>query len=298
MIQSTTLADRRRKRESTDALLFLLPALLIILTFILYPGVRLFWYSLTDIKLMGKGEFIGLKNFVKILGSGSFRRSLSVSALFMVTVVFFQTALALTAAVFVNDEDPRIRICRTLFFIPVVLSFVVVGYLWKGMYNTDYGLLNEIISALGLGKQKFLDSPDQALGALIFTCIWKTWPFFMMILLAGLKDIPASLYESAEIDGAGKVRQFFSLTLPLMRRSLLFVLIITTMDSIVKVFVPVFVMTGGGPRDATDMLVHYTWRTAFRLRRFGEASAMAVILFSFVLIINLIQLKLGEKNEN
>ncbi|MBF9016554.1 MULTISPECIES: carbohydrate ABC transporter permease [unclassified Oceanispirochaeta] len=246
---------------------------------------------------MGRGEFIGLKNFIKILSSYSFRKSLSVSAIFMAAVVVFQTTLSLLAAVLVNDETPIIKMCRVLYFLPVVFSFVVVGYLWRGLYNSDYGLINEIISAIGFKKQGFLDSPDQALMSLIITCIWKTWPFFMMILLAGLKEIPPSLYESAEIDGAGKIRQFIALTLPMMKRSILFVLVITTMDSVVKVFVPVFVMTSGGPMGSTDMLVHHIWRTAFRLGKFGEASAMSVILFLFVLIINLLQLKIGENDE-
>lgn len=291
------LKERKRSQETKDAFLFLLPALIIISIFILYPGIKLFWYSLTDIKLMGSGDFIGLKNFIKIFSSYSFRKSLSVSAVFMAAVVVFQTTLSLLVAVLVNDERPSIRVCRTLYFLPVVFSFVVVGYLWRGLYSADYGLINEVISAIGFKKQDFLDSPEQALMSLIITCIWKTWPFFMMILLAGLKEISPNLYESADIDGAGKIRQFFALTLPMMKRSILFVLVITTMDSVVKVFVPVFVMTSGGPRGSTDMLVHHTWRTAFRLGKFGEASAMAVVLFLFVLMINLLQLKFGENDE-
>ncbi len=292
------ITQKYDRREIRDAFVFLAPALIIIIVFFLIPGIWLFIYSLTDVRLSRFGEFVGIQNFTRVLRSAGFLRSLTVSFQFMVIVTVLQTAIALTMAVLLNNEIRSTRFLRSFYFIPVILSFVVVGYIWRGLYNNNYGLINEVFSVLGLKRQKFLDDPEQALVALIVTCIWKTWPFFMMIFISGLKEIPASIYESAYIDGAGSMRRFFSLTVPLLKRTLLFVIVVTTMDSIVKVFVPVFVMTSGGPRGATDMLVHYAWRTAFRLGQFGMASAMAVVMFTFVLVINLIQLKIGNRNEN
>ena len=298
MNQRRWTLKRYNGTEVRDALLFLLPAIAIITIFVAWPGAKLFYFSLTDLKLMGQGKFVGLNNFTKILGSSSFLGSVSATLQFMVVVVILQTALALGSAIILNHETQGIRTIRSILFVPVVLSFVVVGYIWRGMYNADYGLVNGLLSSLGLPKQGFLDDGSQALGSLIFACIWKTWPFFMMIFIAGLKDIPISIHESALIDGAGPFRRFVSLTLPMLKRTLLFVVVITTMDSVVKVFVPVYVMTSGGPMGSTDMLVHRTWRTAFRLGKFGEASAMAVLLFLFVLLINLIQLKVGERSDD
>lgn len=283
--------------ENLDAYLFLLPAISIIFVFAILPGLKLFIYSLSDLKLMSTGSYIGLDNFIKIFKSSGFRSSIFVSIQFMIIVVFLQTSLALIIAVLANKETRVMRALRSFYFIPVILTFVVVCYLWKGLYNGNYGLLNEIIAALGGNHQKFLDDPDQALVSLIIVCIWKSWPFSMIIIIAGLKNIPTSIYESARIDGAGSFRQFISLTIPMLRRTLLFIVVITTMDSVVKVFIPVFVMTSGGPMGTTDMMVHYIWRTAFRLGKFGEASAMAVILFFFVLTINLLQLKFGDQND-
>lgn len=283
--------------ETLDAYLFLLPAISIIFVFAILPGVKLFIYSLSDLKLMSTGSYIGLDNFIKIFKSSGFRSSISVSIQFMIIVVFLQTSLALIIAVLANKETRVMRALRSFYFIPVILTFVVVSYLWKGLYNVNYGLLNEIIAAFGGKHLYFLDDPDQALVSIIIVCIWKSWPFSMIIIIAGLKNIPTSIYESARIDGAGSFRQFISLTIPMLRRTLLFIVVITTMDSVVKVFIPVFVMTSGGPRGSTDMMVHYIWRTAFRLGKFGEASAMAVILFFFVLTINLLQLKFGEQND-
>jgi ABC-type sugar transport system permease subunit len=215
----------------------------------------------------------------------------------MVWVVVFQTGIAFLASLLVNGENRATAVLRTLYFIPVIISFVVVGYLWKGLFNHDFGLINAILSTLGIRKQGFLSDPEQALASLTIASVWKSWPYFMMIFLAGLKEIPPELYESARIDGAGWGRQLVSLTIPLLKRTTLFVLVITTVDSVVKVFTPVFVMTSGGPRGETDMMVHYAWRMAFRMGNLGYASAITVFIFLFLAAVSLIQMKIGEKNE-
>jgi len=215
----------------------------------------------------------------------------------MVMVVVIQTILAFIAALIVQEGKRLSNFLRTIFFIPVIISFVVVGYLWQGIYNHDYGLINSFLSLIHIKRQGFLNDPSMALYALTATCIWKSWPYFMMIFLAGLQEIPKELYESAMLDGAGELRRLYSITIPMLRRTILFILLITTMDSVVKVFTPVFVMTSGGPRSETDLLVHYAWRMAFRLGDVGYASSIMVFVFVFLMIVSFVQLKIGERNE-
>jgi ABC-type sugar transport system permease subunit len=288
---------QKKQKETADGILFILPATVIIGVFVLFPTLRLVYLSLCRANLMGRTSFQGINNYLGMFGSHDFWLSFRVTLKFMVWVVIFQTGIAFLASLLVNSEGRATAVLRTVYFIPVIISFVVVGYLWKGLFNHDFGLINAVLSTLGIRKQGFLSDPTQALASLTIASVWKSWPYFMMIFLAGLKEIPGELYESARIDGAGWGRQLVSLTIPLLRRTTLFVLVITTMDSVVKVFTPVFVMTSGGPRGETDMIVHYAWRMAFRMGNLGQASAITIFIFLFLAIVSLVQMKIGEKDE-
>ncbi len=289
------LAARGARRFG--AYLYLAPALAVIGVFVIYPTANLFYLSLCKASIMGRTRFIGLGNFSSLFSSSDFLSSLRTTAIFMVAVVVIQTLVALIVAILVEQESRSMGLMRTIFFLPVVLPFVVAAFLWKFLYNPDFGLFGAVLSWLGLPRQGFLAEPSQALPSLIAACIWKSWAFFMMIFVAGLKEIPKELHECAFLEGAGPWQRARYVTLPLLRRTILFVVIVTTMDSVAKVFTPVFVMTGGGPRGATELLVYLVWRTAFRLGDIGYASAMAVFMFLFVLAVNLVQLKLGRQSD-
>jgi len=277
--------------------LFVAPALIVIGVFVLYPVFNLFYLSLCKANILGRTKFIGLDNFISMLTSLDFANSLRATIVFMVVVVVVQTALALLVALLVESESRTMGVLRTLYFIPVVIPFVVASFLWKFIYDPDVGLINSVFQALHLPRTGFLADPSQALGSLIAACVWKAWAFFTMIFLSGLKEIPRELYESAAIEGARPIQRIWFVTLPLLRRVLLFVIVVTTMDSVARVFTPVFVMTQGGPRGVTDLLVYYDWRTAFRVGDIGFASAVAVFMFVFVLIINLVQLGIGRERD-
>jgi len=287
----------RRRGWIATPYVFLAPALVIIFVFIIYPGVNMIYLSLCRASIMGKIAFTGMDNYVTLFTSSDFYSSLTASITFMIVVVVAQTSIALAVALIVQSERKGMGALRTLFFIPVVLSFVVVAFLWKFLYNPDFGLINALFGALSIARQGFLSDPNQALGSMIVACIWKSFAFFMMIFIAGLKEIPNELYEAAHLDGAKPAQRLRFITLPLLRRTILFVVVITTMDSFIKVFTPVFVMTDGGPRGRTDLLVYFIWRTAFRLGDIGYASAVAMLMFVFVLVINLVQLKIGEVHD-
>ena len=289
------MSDRRLAR--LQPYLFIAPALLVIGLFVLYPVFNLFYLSLCKANILGRTHFIGLDNFLALLTSLDFANSVRATAVFMVVVVIAQTALALGVALLVESETRAIGAVRTIFFIPVVIPFVVASFLWKFIYDPDVGLINSVLQWLHLPRTGFLATPSQALGSLILTCIWKAWAFFTMIFLSGLKEIPQELYECAAIEGARATQRVRYVTLPLLRRVLLFVIVVTTMDAVARVFTPVFVMTQGGPRGVTDLLVYYDWRTAFRVGDIGFASAVAVFMFVFVLLINLLQLRLGRERD-
>ncbi|HET6449745.1 MAG TPA: sugar ABC transporter permease [Spirochaetia bacterium] len=277
--------------------LFIAPALLVIGLFVLYPVIDLFYLSLCKANILGRTRFLGLDNFAALLTSLDFANSLRATVVFMAVVVVVQTALALVVALLVESESRFMGTLRTIYFLPVVIPFVVASFLWKFIYDPDVGLINSVLQFLHLPRTGFLANPSQALGSLIAACVWKAWAFFTMIFLSGLKEIPRELYECAAIEGARPVQRIRWVTLPLLRRVLLFVIVVTTMDSVARVFTPVFVMTQGGPRGVTDLLVYYDWRTAFRVGDIGFASAVAVFMFLFVLVINLVQLRLGRERD-
>lgn len=279
------------------AYLYLAPALLVIGIFVLFPAVDLFFLSLCKASIIGRTRFIGFGNFADLIASRDFLSSLKATAIFMVSVVLAQTFIALVVAILSESESRAMGLARTVFFIPVVLPFVVTSYLWKFLYNPEFGLIGSILSWLGAPRQGFLADPSQALPSLIVSCIWKSWAFFMMIFLAGLKEIPRELYECAYLEGASSRQRVRYVTLPLLKRTILFVVVVTTMDSVAKVFTPVLVMTDGGPRSATDLLVYYIWRTAFRLGDIGYASAVSVFMFAFVLAVSLVQLRVGRERD-
>lgn len=282
-------------KEIVAAYLFMLPGLLVIGVFIVVPTISLFVESFHSGTLLGvTKDYVGLDNYLSLFKDPEFIRSCKASFMYMIGTVPIQTVLALLMAVLVNKQIKGIGVFRTIYFFPVVTSFMVVAYLWKFMFNMNFGLVNELLNFLNLQRMNFLGNTETAMASVIATSIWKSWAFFMMIYLAGLKEIPKSLYESAGIDGANGFQQFWYITLPMLKKTTLFIVMVTTMDSIVKVFVPVFAMTQGGPIGSTDILVHYVWRQAFRMNQVGYASAAAVIMFLFVLTLSILQFAIGD----
>lgn len=278
-------------KEKIAAWLFLLPALAGLLLFVYYPMIRSLITSFTQFhSLSGASTFIGFDNYVHIVKDKQFLNSISNSFYFAILVIPTQTALALALALLVKRKSKLSGIFRTVYFIPVIMAFGVASTLFKLIYNKDYGILNGILNSFGFPSVSLLTDPDNAMYGIVILCIWKTAGFFMIIFLAALNNIPANLYEAAEVDGATAIQRFVYITLPLIKRTTAFVVIITTMDAI-KVAAPIFIMTNGGPADSTTTIVFYIVQTAFQLMNLGYASAAAFILFFIVMIIAIIQMK-------
>jgi multiple sugar transport system permease protein len=262
----------------------LLPATAGLLVFTFAPLVYAFWISLHDYQLLsGQLIWTGAANYVRLLTDPAMTRALIVSGLYTAMSVVAQVSLGLCLALLVSERVRGLGFFRTAYFLPVVASFVVMATIWKFLY-AESGLFNAILLTLGLPAQPFLKSADQALPSIAALGVWKFVGFNMLVFLGGLQAIPADLYESAALDGAGAVRRFASITLPLLKRVMLFVVVMTSIESF-KLFTPVYVMTTGGPQDSTDAIVFQIFRTGFRYYELGYAAAMSFLLLAVVLVL-------------
>ena len=279
------------KQESRAAFLFILPAFILLLLFIFYPMTSAFVFSFKNYNLIGSSStFAGLSNYEKLLTDSTFLSSIWHSFYFAIIVIPVQTIVALGLALLIKGKFRGVGLFRTIYFLPVVVSFAIAATLFRFIYNKDYGMLNVILKGLGLPTFDFLSNPNISMIGIIILCIWKAMGFFMIIFLAGLNNIPDSLYEAAHVDGAGPIQRFFLITLPLLMRTTAFVVIITTMDAL-KIFVPIYITTSGGPAGSTSTVVHYIYETAFKQMNMGYATAAAFLFFILVLIISIIQLR-------
>ncbi|HTX55140.1 MAG TPA: sugar ABC transporter permease [Candidatus Baltobacteraceae bacterium] len=271
--------------------LFIAPAMVGLGLFKLYPimeGLRLSFY---DVRPIARTQvFIGLANFIELVQDPVIVKAALNTVLFNAIVTPLQVILALGLAVLVNRQGRAVRVFRSVFFMPAVISLVVASIIWKLLYAPDNGVLNGVLIAVGLPAQTFLTSQSQAMPSLIGMVVWKGVGYWMVILLAGLKDIPESVQEAAIVDGASPGRRFFAVTLPLLSPTLLFVVVADTVINFL-LFVPVYVMTQGGPSNATSLLMFEVYRNAFVYTRFGYAAAVSTALLFVIAIAVSLQMR-------
>ena len=259
--------------------------------FKLYPiveGLRLSFYEVRPIARTQ--EFIGLANFLELIRDPVILRATWNTLLFNLAVTPTQIGLALGLAMLVNRKGRVVQGFRSLFFMPAVVSLVVASIIWKLMYAPDSGLINGLLISVGIPPQTFLTSQRQAMASLMGMVVWKGMGYWMVILLAGLKDIPEGIQEAAIVDGAGPTKRFFAVTLPLLSPTLLFVVVADTVINFL-LFVPVYVMTQGGPSEATTLLMFEVYRNAFVYTRFGYASAISTALLLVIALAVSIQMR-------
>lgn len=264
--------------------LFLLPSLVVLGLFLWGPVVNTSVLAFTDTQAIGGGQFTGLENFRRLAGDEQFLNALVNSALYVVVVVPMLVALPLLLAVLVDTNLPFVGFFRTVYFTPVVASMVVVALIWDWMLRSD-GLLNYVLQQLQLINEPigWLTNSDLVLFSVMIVTIWKGLGYYMVLYLAGLQSIPQELYDAAAVDGAGPVRQFFSITIPMLRPTMVLVGTLTAINAL-KVFTEIFVMTGGGPNRASETMVMYIFRRGIRPGlELGYASAMSLVLFVLVL---------------
>ena len=282
-------AIRTGRHPTTTAILMLLPALVLILVFLIVPIVLTFILAFTNARLISPepARFIGVDNFVRLFGSDTFWASLRNTVIFAVVIVPFQSALALVLAFLVNTKTRGTNFFRTVYFLPVVTSIVVVSMLWLFLYQPN-GLINALLAKIGIQGPDWLGNPNTALLAIIILSAWQAVGFHMVIWLSGLQTIPGELYEAADLDGANTWQKFAHVTWPGLRQTRTFILITITISAF-ALFSQVNLMTDGGPLDATTTLVYQAVRTGFQQQQTGYASAISLVFFVLVLAVSLIQ---------
>jgi multiple sugar transport system permease protein len=294
-MKKTAKISTYRRRESTLGWLFSSPAIILLLVFLVIPFIWAIWMSMTNMRLIPNPnvptKFIGLRNYIRLFTDDVFLKGLLNNFYFVIVVVPLQTAFALGLAMLINQELKGMNIFRTVYFSPVVTSMTVVSIVWTLLYNPGEGLINAFLHAISFGKlgpYNWLTNPRLVFPAIMLMSIWQGVGFQMVIFLAGLQEIPTSLYEAAEVDGANGWQKFLNITLPQLRNTMVFVVISTTILAF-RLFDQVKVMTNGGPSNASMTTMLYAIETGWGRLRIGYASAITVIFFIIVLIVSITQ---------
>jgi multiple sugar transport system permease protein len=284
-------------RRVSPGVWFVAPALAAILLFFLVPVVAALVLSFTDFDIYAVADpahlrVVGAGNYRRLLEDPRFWVALRNTAYFVVVAGPLSVATSLGAALLLHVRLVRFRaLFRTIFFLPVVTTLVAVAVVWRYLYHPRYGLLNQLLAALGVGPIDWLGNPAWAMPALILLAVWKNFGFNMVIFVAGLQAIPERLYEAARLDGAGAWQQFRAVTLPMLAPTFLFVAVIT-MIGYFQLFAEPYVMTQGGPAEATLSVVLLMYEEGFRWWRMGYAAAVAFVLFAVILGATLLQVRL------
>lgn len=285
--------SRARLRENLEAYVFIGPWLLGFVILTAGPMLYSIVLALSDWDLLNERQFIGFKNFPELMKDDLFWLSLYNTAYYTFIAVPFHLVAALGAALILNLKLRWINYYRTMVYLPSITPSVASAFLWLWIFNPDFGLANAVIGFFGFAPSRWIWEPDLAKPSLILMGLWSIGPQ-MVILLAGLQSVPDSLYEAASVDGAGPFHRFRHITLPMVSPVLFFSLIISIIRSF-QVFNLAYIMTQGGPSNATLFYVLYLFRTAWESLRMGYASALAWVLFLIILVFTLIQYSLANR---
>ena len=291
---ATVQNTAERRRTVRTAFAFLAPSLIGLVLFLLIPIVMVVLLSLVQWNMLTPMKWVGLSNYVNIFRFDGFGHSLLVTAYYVILNIPIQTAFALGMAMLLRSKHAGTGLIRIIAVLPFLSTPVAMGVVWNWIFNPSTGLVNQFLGHLGIAGPAWLSNEATAMPVIAFANIWQYAGYNMLFFLAGLAAIPPALYEAASIDGASKVQQFRRVTLPLLRPTLLFVLVTGVIGSF-QVFDTVYVMTAGGPGNATQVASLNIYNTAFAGFRIGEASAMSVVLFLIILAITIAQFRYFNK---
>jgi multiple sugar transport system permease protein len=283
-----------RQREMIAGYLFVIPDVIGLLAFVGVPTALAFAISLFDVNGFGRYKFVGFGNYERIWADPLFWNALRVTAGFWVVLVPMLYVTGLGLALLVQRSSRFNAVMRAMLFAPQMVSLVVVALVWQLMSVDKVGVLTRSLAVFGATGVSLLGDPHIALLTVTATMVWFLMGLYMLIFLGGLEDIPKDLYEAAAIDGAGRVQSFWYITLPVLRPTSFFVLIVSTVAAVAggQAFDLIFVMTKGGPSNSTTLLVTYIYQQAFLYSSFGYAAALATLLVTLLMIITVIFFKL------
>lgn len=283
-------------KKNYSAYLFLLPKLILFVLFVAIPVIWAFVLSFQEYKIFGS-EFVGLDNYIKVFQSEAFLVALKNTLLFTVVTVPFSvlSALVIASMIFVLGKVSQ-SFFRSAFYLPTVTSMVIIAMVWRWMYNYEFGLFNYILGWFGIEQINWLGQSSSALWALIIMQCLIPFGVGIIMYLASMGSISHSLYEAARMDGASSFKQWLHITIPLLKPTTLYLVLLSTIGSF-QVFTQIIMMTGGGPGNATETLVHLIYKTGFRDFEFGLAAAQSVVLFVIILIFSIIQFRVLRHDE-
>lgn len=286
------------KKDTRDAYLFILPALVLLGVFVIYPVIQLLWVSLHQWNIL-KDEmtFVGVANYRAVMSEGDFWKSLWNTFYFVIATVPLGMALSLALALLLNDKLRGVGLFRTIFFTPVVTSTVAAGVIFVWLMDYDQGAINWLLQSIGIGRINWLQSERWAMPAVILMTLWKQTGYNMVLFLAGLQGIPDMYYEAASIDGARRGWQTFRhVTWPLLWPTTFFVLVVSVIYAF-RSFEQMYVMTRGGPVGSTTTLAYYIFDKAFKFGQMGQAAAVSMLMVVIVLGITWLQFR-AQRNAN
>ncbi len=290
------LFGKYKKQEVLAAGFFLAPDVIGLLFIYVIPIIFVLYLSFHSWTGFDSIKFIGLNNYLVLFKDPLWLKSLRVTFFYVLLYVPIVTLGSLGLAVLVNTNLPEIKLFRTVYFLPIVMPLVVAAIVWEFIYMPSYGFLNYIFDIFGLSKHAFLGSENEALISVIIVSTWRQLGYYMVIYLAGLKDIPKMYYDASKVDGANPLKQFIHVTLPMLKPVITFVVVVNLIFAL-QDFDPVYVLTKGGPNYATYLQTYYIYEKGFRFLKMGLASSASIILLIIILTGSLAQLKIFRGGE-
>lgn len=279
-------------RSGIETLVFVVPALLLLIVFKIYPILLSFFGSFfTESFLTGKTLFVGFENYVSLFRDSIFINSLIVTLKFNLITTPVQIVIALILALLVSKPSRTSSIFRVIFMMPIAIALTSACMLWNIMLNPNQGIVNSILGLVGIDAQPFFTSKTQAMMSMILICNWRGCGYWMLYLLTGIQDVSQSVLESARIDGAGRLRTIWSIILPMIKRSMMFVVVSDTISNLLM-FIPVHMITLGGPEGSTDLIMYEAYKTGFVYADFGKSYAMVSLLIIFAFAVVMVEMKL------
>jgi multiple sugar transport system permease protein len=280
----------RSRKETLAAWLFIFPDCIGLLVFVAIPMVLALSLGFFSVDGFGGYKFVGLANYNRMLRDPLFMKSLGVTVVYVLCLVPGLYISGLGLGLLVRQRIPLIGLWRSLLFMPYVVSLVVVALIWKVMLIDKVGFINRILELIGLQGRSWLGDPNLALGAVLVVTIWFLMGYYMIIFLSGLQDIPREYYEAARIDGATSWKMFTQITLPLLRPTSFFVVLVSTVSAVSgsQAFDLIYVMTNGGPANSTSLAVFYIYQQAFKFNNYGYAAAMASVVAAILLAMSVV----------
>jgi multiple sugar transport system permease protein/sn-glycerol 3-phosphate transport system permease protein len=281
-------SGQSKRKQIANAAFFLFPSLVGVLVFLVLPVVLVILLSFVRWDLLSPPKFVGFSNFTDLFQYDQVGHSLLVTFYYVVLNIPIQTAIALGLALMLNRKLPAMSFFRVLYVLPFLATPVAMAVVWNWVFDPKVGAINSLLADVGIHGPAWLGSTSWAMPVIAFANIWQYAGYNMLFFLAGLQAIPKQLYEVSGMDGASKYQQFFRITLPLLNPTLLFVLVTGFIGSF-QVFDMVYVLTNGGPGDATEVMNLKIYQSAFVGFHIGEACAMSVILFLIILVFTIVQ---------